>query len=109
MQKEAAEQENERKQHRNQIKQIWNFTADEQENLFHTPTQTHTHPGSAFVCMHVLHKYEYTFAHTCSLACEYVCVGMCAIRSPAANCLGAVGIVYECVSVCQCLLWKQTD
>lgn len=40
MQKEAAEQENERKQHRNQIKQIWNFTADEQENLLHTPTHT---------------------------------------------------------------------
>lgn len=57
MRKEAAEQENERKQHRNQIKQIWNFTADEQENRLHT----HTHPGSTFVYMYVI-----VCVHTCS-------------------------------------------
>lgn len=51
MQKEAAEQENERKQHRNQIKQIWNFTADEQENLLHT--RTHTPDLNLCVCMYV--------------------------------------------------------
>lgn len=52
MQKEAAEQENERKQHRNQIKQIWNFTADEQENLFHT--DTHTPDLHLYVCMYYI-------------------------------------------------------
>lgn len=47
MRKEAAEQENERKQHRNQIKQIWNFTADEQENRLHT----HTHTPDLHLCI----------------------------------------------------------
>lgn len=97
MQKEAADQENERKQHRNQIKQIWNFTADEQENLLHAYTpRIHTCMDD---CM-----YAYINIYICMCAHLFTCLMcMCAQTSPSTNCLGAFG------SVCQCLLWKQTE
>jgi len=48
----APEQENERRQRRNQIKQIWNFTADEQENLL-------------YICTYIQH----TYVHVCTFIC----------------------------------------